>query len=80
MVHKEIVSGIELTLTNAQEILSMGGPYTVDVYMGDKLISNNCIADNFIFNEDLKLLFFVKYHQYLRKSLKLSKTKSPKYL
>ncbi|WP_295714957.1 hypothetical protein [Mucilaginibacter sp.] len=63
MVHKEIVSGIELTLTNAQEILSMGGPYTVDVYKGDKLISDNCIADNFIFKEDLKLLFFVKYHQ-----------------
>lgn len=57
------VSEIELTITNAQERLGMGGPFTGDVFIGDKLISVDCLLDNFVYQEDSKLLFFVKHHR-----------------
>jgi|GEM_PF-2759692 len=57
------VSGIELTMTNPQERLSMGGPYTANLYIGTEFISVDGVCDNFVFQEDTELLFFVKYHQ-----------------
>lgn len=59
---KETVSGIELTIKDPNEIMGMGGPYVADIYIGEKLISNDCIAGNFVFKEDSRLLFFVKHH------------------
>ncbi len=56
------ISGIELTTTAPEEIMGMGGPYVADLYMGKQLISKNCIAGNFIYERDTKLLFFVKHH------------------
>ena len=61
-VHKVVVSGIELTLTNPREILRMGGPYTADMFIGEDLISTDCIFSNFVYKDDMGLLFFVKYH------------------
>ena len=57
------LSELELTITNGQEILSMGGPYIGDIWLNDQLIEKDCIVDNFIYHEQLKLLFFVKYHR-----------------
>jgi len=62
-MQKVIISGIELTTDNEVEILRMGGPWVGDIYWGDDLISKNCIVDNFVYKEDTKLLFFVKYNR-----------------
>jgi hypothetical protein len=56
------ISGIELTVINAKERLGMGGPYTGDVFIKNKLISIDCLMNNFVYQENTKLLFFVKYH------------------
>jgi hypothetical protein len=57
------ISEIELTITNAQERLRMGGPFTGDVFIDNKLISVDCLLNNFVYKEDSNLLFFVKYHR-----------------
>ncbi|MGZ3750214.1 MAG: hypothetical protein ACXVB0_20665 [Mucilaginibacter sp.] len=62
-MNKILISGIELTTTNEGEILRMGGPWVGDVSIGTDLISKDCNVDNFLYNQDLNLLFFVKYHQ-----------------
>jgi hypothetical protein len=62
MAHKKTIAGIELTITNTQERLSMGGPHTGDVQIDDGLVLADCVLDNFVFREDQGLLFFVKYH------------------
>ena len=62
-MHKVIISSIDLTIDNEVEILRMGGPWVGDVYLGYDLISKNCIVDNFVYKEDTKLLFFVKYNR-----------------
>jgi len=57
------VSEIELTITNAEERLGFGGPFTGDVFIQKKHISVDCLLNNFVYNADSKLLFFVKYHR-----------------
>jgi len=58
-----MVSGIELATANEKEILGMGGPWTCDLYIGDKLISEGCILNNFVYHSNLNLLFFVKFNR-----------------
>jgi len=60
---KVIVSGTELTMTNPNEIMRMGGPYTCTLSLKDKFISENCIVDNFIFDDATQRLFFIKAHR-----------------
>lgn len=62
-MHKVIVSGIELTVDNENEILRMGGPWIGDVYIGNDLISKGCLIDNFVYQENMNLLFFVKFNK-----------------
>jgi hypothetical protein len=57
------IADIELTITNQDQILNMGGPGIGDVAIDNDLISKDCILDNFVYNEDLHLLFFVKYNR-----------------
>ncbi|HTD39478.1 MAG TPA: hypothetical protein VK671_02575 [Mucilaginibacter sp.] len=40
----------------------MGGPWIGDISIGDDFISKDCVVDNFVYKEDMSLLFFVKYH------------------
>ena len=58
-----LVSGIELTTVNEAEILGMGGPWIADVSIGHQLLSRDCIVDNFVYNNEMKLLFFVKFNK-----------------
>ena len=41
----------------------MGGPFIGDVSIGDDLMSKDCLLDNFVYKEEMNLLFFVKYHK-----------------
>lgn len=52
-----------MTITNPREILKIGGPYVGDIYVEEKLISTDCVLENFLFDKELRLLFFVKFHQ-----------------
>jgi len=42
--------------------MRIGGPYVCNLYLGHKLISTGCVVDNFVYQEQTKLLFFVKHH------------------
>ncbi|MDB5114994.1 MAG: hypothetical protein JWQ79_486 [Mucilaginibacter sp.] len=57
------VSGISLIITNQDQILNMGGPWIGDISTGTELISKDCLIDNLVAKEDLKLLFFVKFNK-----------------
>jgi hypothetical protein len=48
---------------NVTQIINMGGPWIGDLYIDDELIDNNVIIDNVVYRQDLKSLFFVKYHR-----------------
>jgi len=60
---KTIVSGIELTITNPDQIMNMGGPWICTLSLKDKFISDNSICENFIFDDAIEKLFFVKAHK-----------------
>jgi hypothetical protein len=60
---KLMVDELELIITNPREILKIGGPYVGDVLVENKLISTDCVLENFLFNKELGLLFFVKFYQ-----------------
>jgi hypothetical protein len=60
---KITLSGIEIKITDAQEMLRMGGPYVGNVWLNEKIIAKNCIVDNFIYQNELNLLFFIKYYR-----------------
>jgi len=62
-MNKILVSGIELSTANEGEILNMGGPWIGEVSIGDDLISKDCIVDNFVYDKDRNLLFFVKFNK-----------------
>ncbi|MGF7081174.1 hypothetical protein [Mucilaginibacter sp. UYCu711] len=59
---KIIVQGLDLTISNANQILNMGGPWIGDISLGTDFISKNCIVDNFVYQENTSRLFFVKYN------------------
>lgn len=56
------ISGLEITINNALQIINMGGPYIGTISLGNRIIAEDCILDNFLYRDDLKKLFFVKYH------------------
>ncbi|HJP62363.1 MAG TPA: hypothetical protein VJ844_02920 [Mucilaginibacter sp.] len=60
--YKVLISGIELTIVNAAEALRMAGPFIGDVYVGETLISKNCIVENFLLQPNSNNIFYVKYH------------------
>lgn len=60
---KILVSGIELTIDNANEILRMGGPWVGDISLGSDLVTKDCVLENFVYKKDANLLFFVKAHR-----------------
>src|SRR5579862_6362624 len=59
---KATVSGLELTIENAGQILNMGGPWIGNVWLGAYFISHDCIVDNFVYLKESGCIFFVKYH------------------
>lgn len=56
-------SGIQITEKNANEILSMGGPYIGTVSIGDAVISDDCVLGNYVETDDFRALFFIKFHK-----------------
>jgi hypothetical protein len=62
--NKAIHMGLdEIVEKNVQEIMGMGGPWVGDLYLGELFISGNVVARNYLWNEQLDALFFVKrYH------------------
>lgn len=60
-MQKIIISGIELTIDSYNQILGMGGPWIGSVSIGTDFISKDCLIDNFVYKEDMNLLFFVKF-------------------
>jgi hypothetical protein len=54
------VSGKVFAIENVGQILGMGGPHVGDLLLDGTLISEACIANNFIHKEDLNLLFFIR--------------------
>lgn len=59
---KIMVSGIELTMSNPNQIINMGGPYLCSLYFDGTLISSNCLFNNYIYKEDQQAIYFVKGH------------------
>ncbi|RKR82625.1 hypothetical protein BDD43_2810 [Mucilaginibacter gracilis] len=57
------ISGKELYMVNTGETLSIGGPYVGDAHLDNILIVKNCVADNFVYRDDLNFLFYVQYHK-----------------
>jgi hypothetical protein len=65
-----ILSGLEITIEDAHQIINMGGPWIGKLYIDSVLIAEDCIVDNFVFNEQWKSLFFVKYHHAVKSTKK----------
>lgn len=57
---------------NPTQIISMGGPWIGNLYIGEKLVSGSIILDNVIFNEFKKQLLFIRFY-------KLSRWRSKNY-
>jgi hypothetical protein len=58
-----LINGIELTITNPNQILGMGGPYIGDVKIETDFILKNIVLDNYVVKNDRSSLFFVRYHR-----------------
>ena len=56
------VAGLEITTTNTDQVINMGGPYIGVAYSKGKVVAEDCVLENFIYRDDLRKLFFVKYH------------------
>ena len=57
------ILGIKITINDRNERMPKTGVSIGAMFMEDNLISDNCVLDNTIYNETLKLLFFVKAHR-----------------
>lgn len=60
---KITIDSVELAIGNEVEILRMGGPWTGDIYIGADLVSKDCLSDNFVYEKEMNLLFFVKFNK-----------------
>jgi hypothetical protein len=56
------ISGKKVMFDNEEQVINMGGPYIGTLSIDDKLISDNCIVDNLVFDETKQRVYFVKYH------------------
>ena len=56
------ITGIDIKVTDTDQVLNMGGPWIGDLLVNEKFVSDNCIVDNFVFDEKRQLLFFIKFH------------------
>lgn len=56
------ILGIKITLTNKEELATMGEVVIGAMFIEDDLISDNCILENTFYKKDMNLLFFVKFH------------------
>jgi hypothetical protein len=45
---------------NIDQRMGMGGPWVCDLYLGELFISDDVVARNYLWNEQLDSLFFVK--------------------
>ena len=61
-MEKMHISGVEIEVSSTDQVLNMGGPWIGDLYIDGCFVSNNCVVNNFVFDEKRKLIFFVKYH------------------
>lgn len=57
------ILGITFTVDNIDQILNMGGPWICSLSLGNRLIAEKCIVDNFLANELSQQIFFVEYHR-----------------
>ncbi|QKJ31623.1 hypothetical protein HQ865_18245 [Mucilaginibacter mali] len=62
-MYKISIAGLELSITDPEERLRMGGPFTGIVTVNNVTILGDCVLENFVYKEDDKLLFFIKYHK-----------------
>ncbi|NVM62233.1 hypothetical protein FHW88_000509 [Mucilaginibacter sp. SG538B] len=51
-----------VVIDNIDQVISMGGPWTGDLKIDNKLISTGCIVDNVLYDPDYSRLIFVRYH------------------
>jgi hypothetical protein len=56
------IIGCTFRVDDAYQILNMGGPYVGTLGCNGKVISQNCIADNLLSDDQNERLYFVKYH------------------
>ncbi len=54
------ILGIKITLSKRQELANVRDIDYGSMFIGDDLISHNCILDNTLYNESMDILFFVK--------------------
>ena len=52
----------EFEITDAGQVINMGGPWIGVLKLKEQVISEDCIVDNFISDEVNRRLFFVKYY------------------
>ena len=62
-MNKAIAAGLkiydlDLRIDNLAEILGMGGPWTCSLYLQDRLISHNCMLDNFLADKACEKVLF----------------------
>jgi hypothetical protein len=54
--------GRTFRMDDAHQVINMGGPYVGTLCMDNKVISQNCITDNLLADDQNERLYFVKYH------------------
>lgn len=52
---------MKIEFAKAKQILNMGGPWIGDLMIDGKLISKDCLIDNYIIDSPNSKLYFVKY-------------------
>lgn len=62
MMNKQLCE-LEFKIENVDQILNMGGPWICSLYLGDTLISDNCIVDSFLEDDACQKIYFIKYHR-----------------
>lgn len=52
----------KISIINSDQVINMGGPWVGDLSIGEKIITNNVVDRNLIFDDVNNRVFFVKYH------------------
>jgi len=52
----------EIEFVKERQVINMGGPWIGNLIFKGKLLSKECIVDNYVFDDIDHKIFFVKYH------------------
>lgn len=57
------INGLSIAVTNAQQIINMGGPWVGDLFVGERKVSDTCIEGNIVVNDSDDQVYFISYHK-----------------